>query len=482
MTTDHDVDRITAAFLRDGPTQLADRVLEAALDDVNQTRQRRRPSAPWRNLRMSTFRIAAVVAVLVVGGLAIVALGRGPSIASPARPNPSIAIPSVAATAVPATPVAPSPSARADLLAPLGYAGTGTIAFTRNDPALGGWAPFLVDPAGTNEARIGIEHGWAAGSVPGTGCCGVFSPDGTKVAVGFDEQNPSRGPGTLAGTQVFGLDGTSESLVPMACGGCAAIVGVDFVPRAWSAGTNLLALDVVSSSDPTRAGIALVPMDGGAHSPAWESQVTGQPDDRPLAFSPDGTRLLFVRHQPDAALGELFELTIATKAIRRVSRAGELVYADDYLGPGASWSPDGSRIAFAATDATGDSTRMRVFVAAADGGTPTPITSVSSFSTVAAWSPDGAWIAFDRDMGGGTHHVFVVAPDGTRIRDLMQGASFGGCCGHWSPDGSSIVAPATTGQDDESDLVVLPIDGSGIRQVTTVPSYYTSISWSPASR
>jgi hypothetical protein len=73
---------------------------------------------------------------------------------------------------------------------------------------------------------------------------------------------------------------------------------------------------------------------------------------------------------------------------------------------------------------------------------------------------------------------------GTGTRDVMQGASFGACCSHWSPDGSAIVAPATataTG-DDQIVLVVLPVDGSGIRQVTTVPAYYTSISWGAASR
>jgi hypothetical protein len=64
----------------------------------------------------------------------------------------------------------------------------------------------------------------------------------------------------------------------------------------------------------------------------------------------------------------------------------------------------------------------------------------------------------------------------------MAGSSFGACCAHWSPDGSALVAPATAGADDQSLLVVLPLDGSGIRQVTSTPALYTSISWGAANR
>jgi hypothetical protein len=493
MTTDRDVDRITAQFLRDGPAELADRVLDDALDEIHLTRQRRRLAAPWRNRPMSSFslRLAAVIAVIAVGGFALFQLGRGPTIAGPATPLPATPLPTVppslaaVASAGPtatATPVAPTPGASTGLLAPLGYAGSGTIAFTRDDPAGGGSVPFLVDPSGANETRIVIERGWgSAASVPGTGCCGVFSPDGSKLAVGYDEVNPPRG-GTLAATQVFSLDGSSLSLIPMVCGACAMIDGVDFVPRAWSAGEHgLLALDVASSADPTRAGITLAPMDGLPSSVGWQTQVTGQPDDRPLAFSPDGKSLLFVRRTTDTG-GELWVMTLATKKVQRLSQVGQVVSADDYLSPGATWSPDGKQVTYAATDASGSTGNMRVFVVDAAGGLATAITPASRYSTTAAWSPDGTWIGYDVDMGTGFHHVFVVHPDGSGARDLMPDALFGACCAHWSPDGSALVAPATTGDDDQSQLLVLPLDGSGIRQVTTIPGYYTSISWGAASR
>src|SRR4051794_5865209 len=285
MTTDRDVDRITAQFLRDGPAELADRVLDDALDEIHLTRQRRRLAVPWRNRPMSSFslRLAAVIAVIAVGGVALFQLGRGPTIAGPATPLPATPLPTVpasltavasAAPSAAATPVPPTPPASAALLAPFGYAGGGTIAFTRDDAAVRGSAPFLIDPSGKNEARIVIQHGWgSAASLPGTGCCGVFSPDGSKLAVGYDEVNPARGAGTHAATQIFTRYGFSLSLIPMVCGACAMIEGVDFVPRAWSAAEHgLLALDFTSTADPTRAGVGLAPMDG--LSVGWQTQVT----------------------------------------------------------------------------------------------------------------------------------------------------------------------------------------------------------------
>jgi hypothetical protein len=486
MSAERDIDRITAAYLADGPAELSDRVLEAALDEIHLTHQRRRPTTPWRNHPMSmTLRVAAVVAAIAVGGVALYsAFGRGPSIGATVTPPPSIlASPAPsAASPVPSTASpAASPSLAAGVLAPLGYAGAGTIAFTRNDPALGRDAPFLVDPSGANEARVNIQHGWAgATSVPQTGCCVVFSPDGMRFAVGYAEQNPSRGEGTLYAVQVFGLDGTGLSMVPAFCGGCASIKGVSYIPWAWSANGGLVAVEVRSDSDPTKDGINVAPMDG-AQAVDWDTQVTGAHEDTPLAFSPDGTRLLFVRRTTDSG-GGIWVVTLATKAAHRLSRAGEVVFADHYLGPGASWSPDGTRVAYAATDRTGSTAQMRVYVVDAAGGTPAPITPLSDYSTSAVWSPDGTWIAFDRDLGGGHHHVFIVHPDGTGDRDLMQDSALGACCPHWAPDGAAVVAPGTASTDDQSDLIVLPLDGSGIRQVTTQPALYKDVSWGAASR
>ena len=66
MTT-NDFDRTARLWLEDGPDQLSDRVLQAALDEIHVTRQRRALRPAWRFPSMNiAIRLAAVAAVLVV--------------------------------------------------------------------------------------------------------------------------------------------------------------------------------------------------------------------------------------------------------------------------------------------------------------------------------------------------------------------------------------------------------------------------------
>ncbi len=84
MNTMSDFDRRAAAWLADGPSELNDRVLDAALYEVHLTHQRRALRVPWRFPPMPAFTratgIAAVVLVAVVGaGGLIYVNSRAPS-------------------------------------------------------------------------------------------------------------------------------------------------------------------------------------------------------------------------------------------------------------------------------------------------------------------------------------------------------------------------------------------------------------------
>jgi hypothetical protein len=105
MSTNRDFDRIAGAWLAEGPSELADRVLDAALDEVHVTHQRRRPTVPWRTPAMPMpLRLAAgiaIIAVLGYAGLRFLSPSGGPgSIPSP-TPSPT-ASPSPGPTATPA--------------------------------------------------------------------------------------------------------------------------------------------------------------------------------------------------------------------------------------------------------------------------------------------------------------------------------------------------------------------------------------------
>lgn len=110
-------DRIAEAYLADGPTVLADRVLDAALDEVHLTRQRRVLwRAPWRFPNMNTYAklgVAAVAAVAVVAvgflGLNFLAANGTGGVGAPsAAPSPTVA---PTATATPTPSAIPDPTA-----------------------------------------------------------------------------------------------------------------------------------------------------------------------------------------------------------------------------------------------------------------------------------------------------------------------------------------------------------------------------------
>ncbi len=93
MNTNRDFDRLTSSWLAAGPTQLNDRVLQAALDEVHLTKQRRRTTVPWRTPTLSTpQRLAAAIAIIAIVGVAGLNLFRGSDVGGPtptSTPSPT---------------------------------------------------------------------------------------------------------------------------------------------------------------------------------------------------------------------------------------------------------------------------------------------------------------------------------------------------------------------------------------------------------
>ena len=87
-----------------------------------------------------------------------------------------------------------------------------------------------------------------------------------------------------------------------------------------------------------------------------------------------------------------------------------------------------------------------------------------------------------RPGASGLHDLFVVDPDSETTRNLTADFDPGVCCARWSPDSQALLVAGTTGDESRSVLLAVPVDGSGIRQVTTTEGFYTDYSWGPASR
>jgi Tol biopolymer transport system component len=131
------------------------------------------------------------------------------------------------------------------------------------------------------------------------------------------------------------------------------------------------------------------------------------------------------------------------------------------------WSPDGTRIVFAAT--------AGLFVMNADGSAPKPLGVQGS---APKWSPDGRRILFN---AGGA--VNAINADGSGATMLAEGGD-----GTWSPDGAKIAfdrIDRTRCVPDlfcPSSIYVMTADGTAVTRLTTITNASDKLgspAWSP---
>jgi Tol biopolymer transport system component len=202
-------------------------------------------------------------------------------------------------------------------------------------------------------------------------------------------------------------------------------------------------------------------------------------------WSPDGSRIMFAAMTPDERV---------TTATVNADGTGLFVLPIGdptlHLAPG-SWAPDGLHMAFDGWDDS-DPGRRGAYIGAADGSsTPRLITADSSADVVFGFSPDGSHVLTFREGGHATSYphagdLFVVAVDGSSILQLNDPATAvamwdsAGDPATWSPDGRSITFSAFTDYDKGKGAVyVVRSDGAGLRRITTPGRWTTTARWSP---
>lgn len=195
------------------------------------------------------------------------------------------------------------------------------------------------------------------------------------------------------------------------------------------------------------------------------------------ALSPDGSQVVF-----EGDYNELDVLDIANGT--RLKIAGGLPCC-------ASWSPDGSRIAF--TNSTGTYNPREVFVINSDGTNLRQVTTGSyvtgtGFSKfMDAWSVDGTQLlitALFDNQANPTTALYVVDIDGNNMVPLPAPGGVG-IAADWSPDGKTIAYTADGGYIGLSTsrypgvMHRMNIDGTGQVQLTVDTSRDDSPHWSP---
>ena len=147
---------------------------------------------------------------------------------------------------------------------------------------------------------------------------------------------------------------------------------------------------------------------------------------------------------------------------------------------GASWSPDGRRIAFGAR-AHGE---LHIFVKRLGGRTRRITPRGANFSTM-AWSPDGRRIAAASGHWVQGRRYFdetlvVMRTDGRRPRTVYNGGQLGADAPAWSPDGRTIAFMHTDvgALGASPSIYVVPAAGGEARRITE-DSAQDHPDWSP---
>ncbi len=201
------------------------------------------------------------------------------------------------------------------------------------------------------------------------------------------------------------------------------------------------------------------------------SQLVPSTNAEDPAWSPDCSRLVYTEN------GSLWTVSNdGTDARKLVNYDGGYLYF-------ASWSPDGTRIAYSRgqNDENGN-WQAHIWTVNVDGSHNNQRTEGDVIDNWATWSPDGKWLAFERETGSGRdedghrldsdRHIVVMTSFGNKPKALNEG----GYWEHspaWSPDGSQLAYQAN------GFLVVSDTDGSNERRVHAGVYFAGGLSWSP---
>jgi Tol biopolymer transport system component len=241
-------------------------------------------------------------------------------------------------------------------------------------------------------------------------------------------------------------------------------------PGSWAPDGQHMAFDGWDDANPGRRGAYF----GAADGSGTPRLITGDSGaETVFGFSPDGSHVVTMHEGSDRTsyphAGNLFLVAIDGSTIRQLNDRETVVALWDRVGDPATWSPDGTSIAFSAfTDY--DKGTSAVYVVGSDGTDLRRITLPGRWTPTARWSPDGNWIAYHERKPD--WDLVVVHPDGSDRRVL---GSTNGCCPVWSPDSRALLfqRDSTNG----SDLFVVTLEDGSIRQLTHTPGLIGSPDW-----
>jgi Tol biopolymer transport system component len=206
----------------------------------------------------------------------------------------------------------------------------------------------------------------------------------------------------------------------------------------------------------------------GVHTPAW---------------SPAGSKIAFRLSLSDSRYVESFNLNAG---IWIANADGSDRRQITQVTPGASWdsgpqwSPDGTKLVFVRADL--ERKADAVFTVNVDG---TALFQVTPWDLNGGdgpdWSPDGKWLLFRSGPKDGSSNVYKSHPDGSGLTNLtrQRPSGFHYLSSSFSPDGRMITTARTpgVGREGAADVFVMNANGSKLRPVTQTRLWESAADW-----
>jgi Tol biopolymer transport system component len=242
---------------------------------------------------------------------------------------------------------------------------------------------------------------------------------------------------------------------------------------AWSRDGSKLAF----VSGVTTAEIFIVNADGSGLTRLTNDAGANIPDNSPT-WSPDGHKIAWQRTPIGSSFPDIYimDSVDANSDGNGDNRLQITNFAPSNNSAGKpSWSPDGTKIAFARSFAGGS---QQIATMNIDGTNqiPVPTATGPNADDDAAWSPDGNKIAFRRNVNG-THQVLVVNVNGSGETVLTNDQGSSQREPAWSPDGAKIAFSSDKIIGSNKEIFVMNADGTNPIRVTNNPGIDELPSW-----
>jgi len=195
-------------------------------------------------------------------------------------------------------------------------------------------------------------------------------------------------------------------------------------------------------------------------------------------WSPDGTKIAFASTRDGNS--EIYIMNAdGSDQTRLTFVLPSVPSATDGQDLWPSWSPDGTKIAFASTRDDND----EIYIMNADGSDQTNISNDPGFDNLPDWSPDGTKIVFSSNRDGGNPNIYTMKPNGTDFIQLTDSGNRHDSWPSWSPDGTKIVFSSSRDSPPQSgelfEIYVMNADGTDQTRLTFNQEQNFNPSWQP---